>query len=91
MDSPRAVFKCTELGCENDALRLSEGIKCREHLVDRAGQCEKAARKVQEACAMVAEKTGEDRSQWNERPQIGCWVVADRIRALDIKKLLEGE
>ena len=42
-------------------------------------EIEKTARRVQEKCAMVAEKTYEHKS------------AAFEIRALDIKKLLEGE
>lgn len=76
MDSPRAVFKCTELGCENDALRLSEGIKCREHLVDRAGKCEKAARKVQEAMDQQPDYLGIDCPLCDRRRLLVC---SDRI------------
>ena len=55
-DRPRAVFKCTEPGCENDALRLSEGIKCREHKVDRDSPTADAYRRGRrEAFAEAAE------------------------------------
>ena len=58
---------------------------------------EKAARKVQEACAEIAMEEAEGaairyaRGSFYGRGQPSCHRVTGRIRALDIKKLLEGE
>ena len=80
------VLSRGDVECEKCERRWDEPQAVAEAYNQDCESCEKAARRVQEACAGIAESQRVD-------PDDNFQYVADKIRALDIKKLLaeEGE